>query len=102
MRKTPPVPAQLPFTPNDVTPATTFESARKLGPPESPKQVPPVFLLFDSRSEKSPVKPGVLIWMRRGWVLRDVHLDEPRVRDHPDPVGLVLPRGCIGNDCWSP
>jgi len=46
MRKTPPVPAQLPLMPNDVTPATTLVSRspapRKLGPPESPKQVPPV------------------------------------------------------------
>jgi hypothetical protein len=42
MRDTPPVPAQLPFMPKDVTPATTFESPREFGPPESPKQVPPV------------------------------------------------------------
>ena len=38
----------------------------KLGPPESPKQVPPVLALFDSRREKSPVKP-VLIWIRCGY-----------------------------------
>ena len=42
MRKTPPVPAQLPLRPKEVTPATTLLSPRKLGPPESPKQVPPV------------------------------------------------------------
>ena len=41
-RYTPPVPAQLPLRPYDVTPATTFVSPMKLGPPESPKQVPPV------------------------------------------------------------
>ncbi len=35
-----------------------------MGPPESPKQVPPVEALFESRSEKLPVNP-VLIWMMR-------------------------------------
>ena len=39
---TPPVPAQFPLIPKDVTPAMTLLFPRKLGPPESPKQVPPV------------------------------------------------------------
>ena len=42
MRNTPPVPPQVPFRPNEVTPPTTIELPTKLGPPESPKQVPPV------------------------------------------------------------
>ena len=50
-RNTPPVPAQLPLIPNEVTPPITSESPMKFGPPESPKQVPPVLALFDSRSE---------------------------------------------------
>ena len=54
IRKTPPVPAQLPFNPNEVTPATTLLSPKKLGPPESPKQVPPVAWLLVNSREKSP------------------------------------------------
>ena len=47
--------------PYEVTPPMTLELPMKLGPPESPKQVPPVWALFDSRMEKLPVNPGVLI-----------------------------------------
>ena len=67
MRKTPPVPAHFGFIPNDVTPATMLLSPRKLGPPESPKQVPPVLGLLDRSREKSPVNPGALIWIRNGY-----------------------------------
>ena len=38
----------MPLSPNEVTPATTFDVPTKFGPPESPKQVPPVEVLFDS------------------------------------------------------
>jgi hypothetical protein len=41
MRYPPPVPAQLLLTPNDVTAAMVRLSPWKIGPPESPKQVPP-------------------------------------------------------------
>ena len=61
IRKTLPVPAQFPLRPKEVTPATTLLSPRKLGPPESPKHVPPVAWLLDNSREKSPVKPGELI-----------------------------------------
>ena len=64
-RNTPPVPPHVQLSPNDVTPATTFESPRKFGPPESPKHVPPVLVLFDRTSEPGPVNP-VLIWIRWG------------------------------------
>ncbi len=66
VRNTPPVPAQLPLTPNEVMPATTLVSPRKLGPPESPKQVPPVFALLDRSIDPIPVKPGVSIWISLG------------------------------------
>ena len=56
-RNTPPVPPHVPLRPNEVTPATTLLVPRKFGPPESPKQVPPVEWLFESSSEKPPVKP---------------------------------------------
>src|SRR4029078_9539632 len=65
-RYTPPWPPHVPFLPKDVTPATTFESPRKFGPPESPKHVPPVLALLDRMIEPSPVYP-VLIWIRRGY-----------------------------------
>src|SRR6058998_2128658 len=61
----PPVPAQVRFRPNEVTPARTFEPPRKFGPPESPKQVPPLFVLFERSSAKSPTKP-VLICKSHG------------------------------------
>ena len=61
------MPAQLPFLPYDVTPATMFVPARKFGPPESPKQVPPVLELLDSCIAKSPTNPGTLIWTSFGW-----------------------------------
>ena len=64
-RKTPPVPPHVPLIPNDVTPAMTLLEPRKFGPPESPKQVPPVDALFDSSSYPGPVKP-VLICSRCG------------------------------------
>jgi hypothetical protein len=50
-RNTPPVPAQLPLRPNEVTPATTLLVPRKFGPPEALKQVPPVWALVDRSSE---------------------------------------------------
>jgi hypothetical protein len=59
-RYTPPVPAQLPLRPNEVTPPTTRLLPMKFGPPESPKQVPPVWALFDNRSEPSPVTPVLI------------------------------------------
>jgi len=43
IRNTPPVPEHFPFNPKEVT------TARKLGPPESPKHDPHVDLLLDSR-----------------------------------------------------
>jgi len=82
MRKTPPVPAQLPLRPNDVTPATMFVSRRKFGPPESPKHVPPVDALFDSSSEKSPVNPGTLIWFSFG-------VENIRIRSASMKTGLM-------------
>ena len=44
------MPPQLPLRPNDVTPPTTLDVPMKFGPPESPKQVPPVFVLFEARA----------------------------------------------------
>ncbi len=44
---TPPVPAQVPLSPKEVTPPTTHESPMRFGLPESPKQVPPVLALFE-------------------------------------------------------
>ena len=44
----PPCPPQVGFLPYDVTPAITSVSPTKFGPPESPKQVPPVLALLDS------------------------------------------------------
>src|SRR5437762_11158095 len=64
-RNTPPVPPHEPFRPNEVTPATTMLSPRKFGPPESPKQVPPLAALFDSSNEKGPVNP-VFFWINHG------------------------------------
>src|SRR5437763_14115121 len=59
-RNTPPVPPHVPFSPNDVTPPITLLVPTKLGPPESPKQVPPVDALFESSSEKSPTMPPLI------------------------------------------
>src|SRR5207244_6790324 len=64
-RNTPPVPPHVPFSPNEVTPPITLLDPTKLGPPESPKQVPPVDALFESSSEKSPTMPPS-IWIRCG------------------------------------
>ena len=89
MRNTPPVPAQVPLRPNDVTPAMTFELPRKFGPPESPKHVPPVLALFDSRIEKSPVKP-VLIWISCGCATM-------RMRS-----ATFFQDAASGKHCWSP
>jgi hypothetical protein len=42
-------------------PATVFELPRKFGPPESPKHVPPAFVLFERSIAKLPPWPGTLI-----------------------------------------
>ncbi len=47
-RYAPPMPPQLGLMPNDVTATTTFEFVlSNVGPPESPKHVPPVAVLFE-------------------------------------------------------
>ena len=53
------------FRLNDVTPATTMLDPRKFGPPESPKQVPPVDALFERSIEYSPTD-GELSFTRCG------------------------------------
>ena len=54
------MPPHVPLIPNEVTPPITLEVPMKFGPPESPKQVPPVLVLFDKTKEPSPVKPVLI------------------------------------------
>ena len=95
------------LSPNDVTPATTFVSPRKFGPPESPKQVPPVWALLDSTSEPSPVKP-VLIWISCGWAtirtrwatsFHAAASGKAFCRPYPTDVKVVLRRG-LSESSW--
>jgi hypothetical protein len=71
--------------PYDVTPPTTFELPMKFGPPESPKHVPPVAWLLDSRSE----------WIR--WLLTNEIEVLAKCCDHADVKGLVCHLFLIGD-----
>jgi hypothetical protein len=51
------VPEQVEFFAYELTDVITLVPATKIGPPESPKQVPPVAALFENLAEMPPPIP---------------------------------------------
>jgi hypothetical protein len=72
----------------------------KFGPPESPKQVPPVLALFESSNEKSPTMPP-LIWIRRGVASNAscCYVPEGRRSGPPEPIADRRERESRGRAC---